>query len=94
VDQNLRIKNIQAKSILRLNTRKFSPSDNLIPMILSALNKVGGKLHPILVELTLNGLKTTMELDMGVAVSVMSNETKVKLFPKLKPETTLIILTT
>jgi len=57
------------------------------------VTEVGGKLYPILVELTSNGLNTTMELDTGAAVSLMSNEANAKLFPKLKPETILMILT-
>ena len=61
---------------------------------MSPLNQVGGKLHPILVELTLNKQKTTMELDTGAAVSVMSSKAKDKLFPNLKLETTSVILTT
>jgi len=47
-----------------------------------------------MVELTLNKQKTTMELDTGAAVSVMSSAAKDKLFPNLKPETTSVILTT
>ena len=47
-----------------------------------------------MVELTLTKLKTTMELDTGAAVSVMSSAAKDKLFPNLKPKTTSVILTT
>jgi len=37
------------------------------------LLRVGGKsVHPIVVELTINGLKTQMELDTGAAVSIIS----------------------
>ena len=60
----------------------------------SPLNRIGGKLQPIMVELTLNGEKTAMELDTGAAVSVISSATKAKLFPQLKPESTSVILAT
>ena len=61
---------------------------------MSPLNRIGGKLQPIMVELTLNGEKTVMELDTSAAVSVISSATKAKLFPQLKPESTSVILTT
>ena len=60
----------------------------------SPLNHIGGKLQPIMVELTLNNQKTAMELDMGAAVSVISSTAKAKLFPQLKPESTSVILAT
>ena len=41
--------------------------------VVSLLNRIGGKLQPIMVELTLNGEKTEMELDTGAAVSVISS---------------------
>ena len=37
-------------------------------------------LQPIMVELTLNGEQTAMELDTGAAVSVISSAAKAKLF--------------
>ena len=60
----------------------------------SPLNCIGGKLQPIMVELTLNGEQTAMELDTGAAVSVISSAAKAKLFPQLKPESTSVILAT
>ena len=39
----------------------------------SPLNRIGGKLQLIMVELTLNSQKTTMESDTGAAVLVISN---------------------
>ena len=47
----------------------------------SPLNRIGGKLQPIMVELTLNGEKTAMELDTDAAMSVISNTAKAKQFP-------------
>ena len=47
-----------------------------------------------MVELTLNGEKTAMELDKGAAVSVIFSAAKAKLFPQLKPESTSVILAT
>ena len=38
--------------------------------------------------------KTSMEIDTGAAVSVMSSAAKDKLFSDLKPEATSVILTT
>ena len=61
---------------------------------ISLLNRIGGKLQPIMVELTLNGEKTAMELDTGAAVSVISSAAKAKLLPQLKPESTSVILAT
>ena len=60
----------------------------------SPLNCIGGKLQLIMVELTLNGQKTAMELDTGAAVSVISNAAKAKLFPQLKLESTSVVLAT
>ena len=60
----------------------------------SPLNRIGGKLQPIMVELTLNGEQTAMELDTGAAVSVISSAAKAKLFPQFKPESTSVILAT
>ena len=60
----------------------------------SSLNRIGWKLQPIMVELTLNGQKAAMELDMGAAVSVISSAAKAKLFPQLKPESTSVALAT
>ena len=61
---------------------------------MSPLNRIDGKLQLIMVELTLNGRKTAMELDTGAAVSVISNTAKAKLFPQLKPESTSMVLAT
>ena len=47
-----------------------------------------------MVELTLNGEQTAIELDTGAAVSVISSAAKAKLFPQLKPESTSVILAT
>ena len=47
------------------------------------LNCVGSKrINPIMVELTINGKKTLMELDTGAAVSVISTQTKAQMFPQ------------
>lgn len=76
----------------KTNKRKLSlESDNSREV--SPLNCIGRKLQLIImVELTLNGEKTAMELDTGVAVSVVSSAAKAKLFPQLKPESTSVIL--
>ena len=47
-----------------------------------------------MVELTLNGEKTAMELDKGAVVSVISSTAKAKLFPQLKSESTSVTLAT
>ena len=48
------------------------------------LNCVDSKkrINPIMVELTINGKKTLMELDTGAAVSVISSQTKAQMFPQ------------
>ena len=57
--------------------------------------RVGGKsVQPILVELTINGEKTQMELDTGAAVSIISTETQCKLFPHEQLTDSSLILTT
>ena len=44
-----------------------SESDDKIPVL-----RVGSKIvHPIMVEITINGKKMVMELDMGAAISIM-----------------------
>ena len=53
-------------------------SDSDIPIY-----RIGSKsLHPITVELEINKKKLTMERDTGATVSIISNETHKKLFPK------------
>ena len=51
-------------------------------------------MHPIMVEITINGKKTLMELDTGAAVSITSTTTKAKLFPEEKLTESSLILTT
>ena len=51
-------------------------------------------MNPIMVELTINGQKTTMELDTGAAVSVISTQTKSEMFPQTKLMSSTLILTT
>ena len=59
------------------------------------LNRVGSKaMNPIMVELTINGQKTTMELDTGAAVSVISTQTKTEMFPQTRLMSSTLILTT
>ena len=59
------------------------------------LLRVGGKsVCPIMVELRLNGVKTQMELDTGATVSIISTQTKDKLFPQDKLTDSSLILTT
>jgi len=59
------------------------------------LLRVGGKsVHPIVVELTIKGLKTQIELDTGAAVSIISTQTKNKLFPQEHSIESSLILTT
>ena len=59
------------------------------------MHRVGSKaMNPIMVELTLNGQKTTMELDTGAAVSVISNQTKSEMLPQTKLMSSTLILTT
>ena len=61
----------------------------------SPLNRVGSKaMNPIMVVLTINGQKTTMELDTGAAVSVISTQTKTEMFPQTKLTNSTLILTT
>ena len=40
--------------------------------------------HPITTEVMLNGTSVTMEIDTGAAVSIMSRQQKVKLFPEAR----------
>ena len=61
----------------------------------SPLHRVGSKaMNPIMVELTINGQKTTMELDTGAAVSVISTQTKSEMFPQTKLMGSTLIMTT
>ena len=50
--------------------------------------------NPIMVELTINGQKTKMELDTGAAVSVISTQTKTEMFPQASLMPSTLILTT
>ena len=65
-------------------------SDDELPVL-----RVGSKtLHPIMVELTINGKKTLMELDTGANVSITSTTTKAKLFQQENlTESSLILIT-
>ena len=57
--------------------------------------KVGGQgLNPIVVTMGVNGQQLTMEVDTGAAVSVISDTTQAKLFPKCRLDSTSAILTT
>ena len=57
--------------------------------------RVGGKsVRPIMVEITINGKKTQMELDTGAAVSIISTKTKAKLFPEEPLVDSSLVLTT
>ena len=47
-----------------------------------------------MVELTLNGKKTLMELDTGAAVSVISTQRKAQMFPQSKLMNCTLTLTT
>ena len=59
------------------------------------LNCVENKrINPIMVELTVNGKKTLMELDTGAAVSVISTQTKAQMFPQSKLLNCTLTLTT
>ena len=59
------------------------------------LNCAGNKrINPIMVELTLNGKKTMMELDTGATVSVISTQTKAQMFPQSKLMNCTLTLTT
>ena len=47
--------------------------------------RVGSKtVHPILVEITINGKKTPMKLDKGAIISIISTMTMAKLFAEEK----------
>ena len=55
-----------------------SDSDSDIPIY-----RIGAKSsHPITVDLEINNKKLTMEIDTGATVSIISNETRKKLFPE------------
>ena len=57
--------------------------------------RVGGKsVRPIMIEITINGKKTQMELDTGAAVSIISTKTKAKLFPEEPLTDSSLVLTT
>ena len=57
--------------------------------------RVGGKsVRPIMVEITINGKKTPMELDTGAAVSIISTKIKAKLFPEEPLVDSSLVLTT
>ena len=47
-----------------------------------------------MVEITINGKKTQMELDTGAAVSIISTKTKAKLFPEEPLVDSSLVLTT
>ena len=65
-------------------------SDDEFPLL-----QVGNKsLNPIMVELTINRQQTRMELDTGAAVSVISTETKAKMFPQIQLKDCTLLLTT
>ena len=56
---------------------------------------VGSKaLHPIMVTIEVNGQQLPMEVDTGATVSVISMETKAKLFPECLLNSTSALLTT
>ena len=56
--------------------------------------RVGSKtVHPIMVEITIYGKRTLMELDMGATVLIISTTTKDKLFPEEKLTESSLILT-
>lgn len=84
-------KGIQAKSATR-PFRNLSAADN--EGTTTQLNNLGSTVPPISFELVIEGHKINMELDTGAAVSVISEENYLRLFPNASLKCSNVVLRT